>query len=255
MAYCMRLLLVVSTLLWAMPLWAAPLFETIAQVKPSVVAIANFNALRQPQMQAMGTGFAVADGQHVITNFHVIESLYKQETDDRLVVMVGVGSAAEMRIAEIVQIDPTHDLALLKFEGARIAPLNLRENEEAVSEGLDIAITGYPIGPVLGLYAATHKGIVAAVTPNAIPQGRASQIDANFIRRARFDIYQLDVVAYPGNSGSPLYLADTGEVIGVINSTFIKDTKELALSDPSGISYAIPIKFARQLLRREKLLK
>ena len=62
-------------------------------------------------------------------------------------------------------------------------------------------------------------------------------------------IYQLDAIAYPGNSGSPLYDPRTGEVIGVINKVLVKDTKESALSSPTGISYAIPIRFVIELLK------
>ena len=64
-----------------------------------------------------------------------------------------------------------------------------------------------------------------------------------------FDIIQLDATAYPGNSGSPVYQATTGKVLGVINSVFIKGTKEVALTDPSGITYAIPVDHVRDLLQ------
>jgi S1-C subfamily serine protease len=60
-------------------------------------------------------------------------------------------------------------------------------------------------------------------------------------------------VAYPGNSGSPLYDGHTGEVIGVINAVFVKSTKENALKDPSGITYAIPAKYVRELLEQAGL--
>jgi hypothetical protein len=36
--------------------------------------------------------------------------------------------------------------------------------------------------------------------------------------------------------------------MGVINSVFVKEAKEMALSAPSGISYAIPVDFVRRLL-------
>jgi len=56
-------------------------------------------------------------------------------------------------------------------------------------------------------------------------------------------IYQLDITAYPGNSGSPLYSAENGEVLGILNKVFVKESKETVLEKPSGISYAIPIKY------------
>ena len=62
-------------------------------------------------------------------------------------------------------------------------------------------------------------------------------------------VYQLDATAYPGNSGSPLYHASSGEVIGVINKVYVKSTREAVLSDPSAITYAIPIRFLLPLLQ------
>ena len=68
--------------------------------------------------------------------------------------------------------------------------------------------------------------------------------------RAQYEIYELDAIAYPGNSGSPVWHPETGEVVGVVNSVFVKGTKETALSAPSGISYAIPVKYVHQLLEQ-----
>ena len=79
----------------------------------------------------------------------------------------------------------------------------------------------------------------------------AQQLNSQSIHRLRqgsYDIYQLDATAYPGNSGGPLLSVETGEVIGVVNSVAVKSTKESALSQPSGITYAIPVKFVSELL-------
>jgi S1-C subfamily serine protease len=65
-------------------------------------------------------------------------------------------------------------------------------------------------------------------------------------------VFQLDGTAYPGNSGSPVYRPDSGEVIAVVNSAFIKGTKESVLKQPSGISYAIPVSKLKQLLQESR---
>jgi S1-C subfamily serine protease len=77
--------------------------------------------------------------------------------------------------------------------------------------------------------------------------------DATMLRRlagGAFAVFQLDATAYPGNSGSPLYMADTGEVVGIVNMVFVKRTKEAALTDPSGITYAIPSRYLIELLKQ-----
>ena len=68
-----------------------------------------------------------------------------------------------------------------------------------------------------------------------------------------FEVFQLAATAYPGNSGSPLYDAATGHVIGVINSIFIMESKETILQQPSGITYAIPISYAKELFTKAGL--
>jgi S1-C subfamily serine protease len=70
------------------------------------------------------------------------------------------------------------------------------------------------------------------------------------LQAGSFDIFQLDAMAYPGSSGSPLYEPATGEVIGVVNMTIARTTKEATLPQPTGIAYAIPALHLRELLRR-----
>jgi S1-C subfamily serine protease len=69
------------------------------------------------------------------------------------------------------------------------------------------------------------------------------------LRQGSFDIYQLDAVAYPGNSGGPVLDIETGNVVGVINMVLVRATKESALSQPTGITYAIPANFIDALIR------
>ncbi|TMH34057.1 MAG: serine protease, partial [Betaproteobacteria bacterium] len=40
----------------------------------------------------------------------------------------------------------------------------------------------------------------------------------------------------------------TGEVLGVLNMVTLKGTRESALTHPSGISYAVPVSFVKQLV-------
>ncbi len=95
--------------------------------------------------------------------------------------------------------------------------------------------------------------MVAAITPIAIPPPVAAQLDARVARRlttGSYPVLQLDATAYPGNSGSPVYDPESGEVLGIINMVFVKGTKEAVLTQPSGITYAIPATHLQALLAK-----
>jgi S1-C subfamily serine protease len=157
-----------------------------------------------------------------------------------------------MRNVTVVATDRARDLALLRFDGPPAPALTLAE-PATIREGQSIAFIGFPIGGVLGYAHVTHRGIISSITTIALPAQRPSQLNEQALRRLSegpFEIYQLDAVAYPGNSGGPVFNADTGEVVGVINMVMVKGTRESALSNPTGLTYAVPVRFVRELLER-----
>lgn len=224
----------------------ASLVDSVARIKPSIVGITTVQTARALAAQNAGSGFAVADGHHVVTNLHVVAAGGAKQA---FFVLAQNGSGgADRREARIVAIDRDHDLALLAIDGAPLPPVRLAT--ALAPEGSEIAITGFPIGIVLGLVPATHRGIVAAVAPNVSALPHSSMLDPASVRAPRFQVYQLDLLAFPGNSGSPLYLSASAEVIGIVNSGFIKKTREKLLSEPTAITFAIPSMFIGQLLER-----
>lgn len=227
----------------------AGLPETIARNKESVVGIGTYEKMRRPPAIVFATGFAVLDGKHIITNAHVITKKLDTQHKEFLALFIGQGQEAAVLEASVVATNENHDLCLLSFEGKTLPPMALGDSTK-VKEGEIYAFTGYPIGAILGLYASTHRGMISAVTPIAIPSNAIRPLDKKLANRLQstYAVFQLDATAYPGNSGSPLYDVDTGEVIGVINKVFVQGTKENAVTDPSGITYAIPVEHVKKLL-------
>ena len=246
-------LVVVATLVLSARVAAEPA-DAVAKVKSSVVAVGYFKETNSPRFSFRGTGFAVLDGNTLVTNAHVVVS--SPETDGAaLAITIRTGpNQSQTRRASLVDVDTTHDLALLRFDGPALPALSVR-TAESVREGQSVLFMGFPIGGALGFSAVTHRGIISSITPVALPSPTASQLDAKTIGRLRegsFDLFQLDATAYPGNSGGPLFDADTGEVIGVVNMVALKNLKESTLIHPSGISYAIPSRFLLQLLNKHR---
>jgi S1-C subfamily serine protease len=229
---------------------AAGLPDTIERVRPSIVAVGTYQPSGSPRQQFRGTGFVVGNGHLVVTNHHVAEVDVDANKREQLGVFSGRGQQARFHPAKIVARDPVHDLALLYISGP-LPALSLAASANA-REGTEVAFTGFPIGMALGLYPVTHRGIVSAVSPMAPPQTNSRLLTAKMIRAMRdpYDVLQLDATAYPGNSGSPVFDQRSGEVIGVINSVLIKGNKEAALERPSGISYAIPVRFVHELMKQ-----
>jgi len=97
-----------------------------------------------------------------------------------------------------------------------------------------------------------QKGKLVQKVQNIFGANDARALTSNQLRRLKNPelIYQLDITAFPGNSGSPVVNQKTGEIIAVINKVYVRDGKESALTTPSGISYAIPVKHVIALLNR-----
>ncbi len=230
---------------------ADELARIVQQIKPSIVAVGTFMPKRAPRALFRGTGFVVGDGTLVATNAHVIPNSLAAEKLEKIAVFTKQENRNQMYFATLLATDNVHDVALLKLDKGRLPALKI-DTVSAVHEGERYVFTGYPIGMVLGLYPATHEGIVSAITPVAIPMIKSRQLDARLVKQLRhpYFVYQMDAIAYPGNSGSPLYQPQTGRVVGIINSVFVKESREKILSNPSGISYAIPIVYLQNLLKK-----
>lgn len=240
-------------LLAPLPPALAELTRTIPLVKRSVVGVGTEVKTRSPAIAFFGTGFVVGDGLSVVTNAHVVPPAGGEAGKETLGVVLRERSGVVFRPARLVAVDREHDLAHLRLDGEPLPALQLGEPDRML-EGQELAFTGFPLGMVLGLHPATHRATLAAITPIVQPSLSSRKLDARAITqlaRSGFDIYQLDGTAYPGNSGSPVYDPDTGVVQAVINMVFVKGLKETAITAPSGITYAVPVRYVHALLQQK----
>lgn len=241
---------------WAVSLallFSAPVMadvaDTLQALKPGVVGVGVFRPSGSPRGNLQGTGFAVLDGRYVVSCAHIFAKALDSEKKETHAIFIGRDRQMTVRGARVIATDQARDLALLKIEGEPLPALKLGDSDR-VREGWQLYFTGYPIGSVLGLNPSTHRAGLAAIIPIFTPVAAAWQLNARTLRQAKepYEVFELDAVAYPGNSGSPVWHPETGEVLGVVNSVYVKGAKEAALSAPSGISYAIPAKYVQRLL-------
>ena len=237
----------------------AELVDAIAKVKQSILIVGYYKYTNSPRFTLRGSGFVAISGNLGITNAHVLFSPSEisanvDSASDLVVQVRGSKGELQMRQATVLEVDRVHDLALLRFDGEPAPFLSLRDSN-TVREGQPVALMGFPIGGVLGFSPVTHRAMVSSITPIVLPAATGQLLSEKSIRSIRegsFNIFQLDGTAYPGNSGGPVFDADSGEVVGIVNMVFVKSTKESALSQPSGISYAIPSNYIQQLVQRQK---
>jgi len=140
-----------------------------------------------------GSGFVAAPGL-VVTNAHVVAGIAQPR--------VQIGTT--VRATQVVLFDPSFDLAVLRVGGLK-AP-TLRLDPVPVGRGAQAAVLGFPGG---GPFTVDAAGVMAAFEA----QGRDIYGHGLTVR----NVYELDALVRPGNSGGPLVLPD-GQVIGVVFS-------------------------------------
>ncbi len=247
-SYCGRFLLAAVGLLCPLTV-QADLVETIQHVKPSVIAIGRLAENGHEPAFVAGAGFAVADGRLVLTAANVFHSRKRSRVAKPLVGFVWRNAKTEVRQLHLVREDRAHGLALLAIDGAPLPVVDFTA-DGAAKEGQTVAFIGFPTRTRFGFYAATHRGIISAKTPITLPQPQTEQLDAAMILQLRsgFQVLQLDATAHAGNDGGPVFDVATGQVLGIVANGFIKRLKETALRRPTGLAYAIPIRYARIIL-------
>ncbi|MDR7186549.1 S1-C subfamily serine protease [Microbacterium trichothecenolyticum] len=138
-----------------------------------------------------GTGFVVA-ADRVVTNAHVVAGV-----DTPIVELPGVPA----REGRIVYFDPIDDLAVIAVDDLDATALPF---SPTLAAGAAAVVQGYPYGGPFTMVSASVQSMGVANVPDVY--------DSSWNPR---EIYSLQAVVRPGNSGGPLLTGD-GEVAGVV---------------------------------------
>ncbi len=173
---------------------------------------------RRPS-RGMGSGVIVNSEGYIVTNNHVVDGAVEIE------VMLNDNRTYD---AEIVGVDPTTDIAVLKINETNLPAMSWG-NSDDVSLGEWVLAVGNPFE----FRSTVTAGIVSAKARNIniLRQNNGLQIES-FI--------QTDAAVNPGNSGGALVNLN-GQLVG-INTAIISPTGAFA-----GYSFAVPVNLVKKV--------
>ncbi|CAI8279383.1 MAG: Periplasmic pH-dependent serine endoprotease DegQ [Owenweeksia sp. TMED14] len=177
----------------------------------------------QPQatprmVQSSGSGVIISEDGYIVTNNHVVENAKE--------VRVSLNDNREYS-AEIIGVDPTTDLAVLKIDANKLSVLSFG-NSDKVKLGEWVLAVGNPFN----LTSTVTAGIISAKGRNINIIDDKSAIEA-FI--------QTDAAVNPGNSGGAL-INTTGQLIGINTAISTRS------GSYEGYSFAVPANIVRKVV-------
>jgi S1-C subfamily serine protease len=197
--------------------------ESVRRLRPAVVLLSMKippENKKDRYDDGYATGFVVRSGRwgsDIVTVQHAIEGAWD------LRATVGNRSSARVRV---VASNADLDLALLRSPRPNLPAISLGSSSQLDRDvGREIGLLGYPVPDEFD-----DEGLGLATSLNT---GRLSSI--------RKDALEVMLSIVPGESGAPIFLADTGEVVGVAESRF---------DEERSIGFAVPIDDVKRFLRR-----
>src|SRR5579875_3914858 len=179
--------------------------QVFKRVSPSVMVVESLNA--RGAVVAFGSGVVIAPGC-VITNRHVIEDG----------VSFRVVHSARKWPAQLMKVDPDHDLAELSVAGLDAPAVTVLDSSK-----LEVGETVFAIGAPEGLELTISEGLISGLRD--FDKGRVIQTSA---------------AISPGSSGGGLFDAQ-GRLVGI--TTFY-------LKEGQSLNFALPAEWTTALNRR-----
>jgi serine protease Do len=210
---------------------AAKVSPAVVQIFVSGYAVGSGYSNIITKQAGTGSGIVIDPAGFIVTNAHVVEGARRIQVQ-LAAPWAGEGSGRMVlrprggRIdAQLVGIDSTTDLALLKIPVEALPALTLGDSD-TLRQGQLVLAFGSP----LGLGDTVTMGVVSAVARELTPDDTMVYI-------------QTDAPINPGNSGGPL-VDSRGQVVG-INTLIISQS-----GGSEGMGLAIPSNIARPIIEQ-----
>jgi S1-C subfamily serine protease len=189
----------------------------VSENLPSVVSIrVKSNVGFNIGGESAGTGFFATEDGLIITNRHVISSICNAQTSSgrnfttASYVITALTSQNKAYDLEVLSIDPTDDLAILRVKNLgddKVRPVKFSDSKKLVL-GSDVIA----VGNVLGEFSnSVTKGIISGLNRTLQTELKDECTDKQVVGDG---LIQTDAAINQGNSGGPLF-DGAGNVIGV----------------------------------------
>jgi S1-C subfamily serine protease len=195
--------------------------SAVRRLRPGVVLLTMKvppDSKKDPYDEAYASGFVIASGNwgsDILTVQHAIDGAWDLH--------LTIGNHLKVP-ARVIASNADLDVALVRTPHANLPVVALGSSANLDDQiGRLVGLLGYPIPDEFD-----DEGL-----------GLATSLDTGRLSSIRKDAIEVTLSVVPGDSGAPVFIADTGEVIGIAESRF---------DDEHSIGFALPIDDAKRFL-------
>jgi hypothetical protein len=195
--------------------------DIVQRSSPAIVRV----EAQGPEGEQFGTGFVLDKTGVIATNLHVIAG-----TGD---IKVKLNDGTHYPAMHILNVDPVHDLVLLKVAPSKPMPTLPLGDSSKVAAGQKIVAIGNPLG----------------VFENTVSEGLISSIRQLCEKKddncpGEYTLLQISAPISQGSSGGPLFNL-SGEVVGITTAI---------IAQGQLINFAMPANYLKPLLQNQQAI-
>ena len=193
----------------------------VQRVKPSIVLLSMkvpSEEKKHDSTDEFATGAVIASGawgSDILSVAHAVDGAWG--------IHATISNKTKVPVT-VIAVDKDLDISLLRTPRAGLASLTLGSSAKLASElGRDVGLLGYPVPDE---FQDSDLGLETSLST-----GRLSSV--------RKDALELTMPIVPGESGAPIFVIDSGELVGMAEARF---------DDEHSIGFALPIDDIKRFL-------